>query len=103
MTEVKTAWRTAIRTRTFAMCNGLVFVAFSVLWVKEYHMTNSDQIDHIVVPWLWLGSFFCASLCAVRSIILRSLVISLTSAVILSGALLLFVHIILAPIFGPWF
>jgi hypothetical protein len=91
------------RIASFALCNGLVFIVFSVLWVKEYHMSNSDEIDHIVVPWLWLVCFFTASLCTLRSRVLPLVLISVASAVVFAGVLFVFIHIVLVPMFDPMF
>jgi hypothetical protein len=89
----------------FALCNAFVFAVFSVLWVKQYHMpsSSSDAIDEIVVPWGWLACFFIASFSTLRGRMRRSALISAASAIVFASALFLFVHIVLAPIYDPWF
>ena len=101
MSEVKATKTMWMRVMRFALCNALVFAAFSALWVAEYHVSNSDKIDHIVVPWLWLACFFIASFCTLRVRMLQSVLISFVSALVFAGILLLFVHIVLAPMFDP--
>lgn len=103
LAEKRVAHAQRVRLVTFALCNGLVFAAFAVLWAVEYKMPNPDKIDEIVVPWIWLICFFVASLCALGRPIVRSIWISIASAVLFSAVLLFFCQVILIPLFDPWF
>jgi hypothetical protein len=93
------------RVFIFAAGNALLFTVFSVLWVRQYHMSAdlSDMIDHIVVPWLWLACFFIASFLPLRRPKVIAIPIAAISAVAFSGILYLFIHIVLAPFYDPMF
>lgn len=85
--------------------NALVFFAFSILWVWQYHINGSlsDKIDHVVVPWLWLVSFFFASLLTFGRLSIMTAMKSLVCALVLAFFLWDFIHGVLVPIFDPWF
>lgn len=86
------------RAASFALCNGILFAAFSVLWVMDY-----DLINNIVVPWGWLAGFFIVSFCHVRGRVALPIVFSAYLAVLFSALLCFFVILFLAPIYDPWF
>ena len=92
-----------VRAGGFALFNALLFAAFSVLWVKQYHWRPavSDTVDHLMVPWLWLLGFFTASLCAIRRPLKFAILVSLGSAVVFAGLLFLFIHVVLVPHYDP--
>lgn len=94
-----------IRMLSFGACNVLLFFGFSVLWVRQYHMSGnvSDTIDEIVVPWLWLAGFFVASFFTIRRPLIIAIPVAVSSAVTFAGILFLFIHIILVPIYDPMF
>jgi hypothetical protein len=98
--EKKTVSAPAAR---FWLWNGLVFAVFAVLWAAEYRMPGnlSDQIDRVVVPWLWLVSWFTASFCTLRGQNVTRILMSIACTIILTLVLLVFVHLALAPIFDP--
>ena len=85
--------------------NSFVFFAFSVLWVWQYHIDSSlsDKIDHVVVPWLWLASFFLASILTFGGLSIKTAMKSLVCALVLAFFLWDFIHGVLVPIFDPWF
>jgi hypothetical protein len=105
MNETQSKGRTLLRVGSFAVGNALLFAAFSVLWVKQYHMAPgvSDTIDHVVVPWLWLAGFFSVSFWAIRRPLVYAILVSLGSAAALAGILFLFIHVLLVPSYDPWF
>jgi hypothetical protein len=94
-----------VRIVNYAVCNGLLFAAFSVLWVKQYHVTGdlSDRIDLVVVPWLWLAGFFIASFFAIRRPRIIAILVSIASAVAFAAILFLFIHLVLVPMYDPMF
>jgi hypothetical protein len=104
MTETDNTSRTLLRVGSFLVGNALLFAAFSVLWVRQYHMEPglSDTIDGFVVPWLWLAGFFVVSFYAIRPLS-YAILASLGSAVVLAGTLFLFIHIVLVPVYDPMF
>jgi hypothetical protein len=71
-----------LRLLAFALSNAGLAVVFCILWVWQYHIdpTLSDQIDDIVVPVVWFGSFFAASYLCMRGPISKVTVISLMCA-----------------------
>ena len=90
----------------FALANACLFVLFCVLWVWQYHIRSdlSDTIDHIVVPFGWLCWFFSLHhLSTLRRLFpkIMAILISLGSAVLLSGILFLVKSFILAPLYDP--
>jgi hypothetical protein len=91
----------------FMLANGCVFAFFAVLWVLQYHLDGnvSDWIDLIVVPYGWLAGFFIASFVTVRrsSPKFIAVLISVGSAVVLSGILFLVKIFLLVPFFDPMF
>jgi hypothetical protein len=105
VSQIEKSSEILVRAVSFTTCNGLLFAAFSVLWVKQYHMSGnlSDTIDHLVVPWLWLASFFSASFFSIRRPTIIAILVSIGSAVAFSGILFLFIHVVLVPKYDPWF
>jgi hypothetical protein len=98
--------KATIRQRVWLIsANAFVFFTFSVLWVWQYHIDSSlsDKIDHVVVPWLWLGSFFLASLLTFGRLSIMTVMKSLVCALVLAFFLWDFIHGVLVPIFDPWF
>jgi hypothetical protein len=90
---------------SFVLCNTLVFLGFSVLWAWQYHLNAhlSDNIDAMVVPWMWFVSFFAASFFTLKGHYLKASLLSFVSAIMFSFVLLIFVNVVLAAIFDPWF
>jgi hypothetical protein len=105
VTEIETSGHTLQRVGGLVAGNAVLFVAFSGLWVKQYHMAAgvSDAIDCVVVPWLWLAGFFAVSFCAIRRPLVYATLVSVGSAVAFAGLLFLLVHSVLAPAYDPWF
>jgi hypothetical protein len=85
--------------------NAFVFIAFSILWVWQYHINIalSDKIDHVVVPWLWLLLFFIASFLTLGKFSIMTVIKSLVCGLVLAFYLWDFIHAVLVPIFDPWF
>jgi len=96
--------KTLFRLMIFALANATVATTFSFLWVWQYHhrLGLFDQIDAFGVHWLWLTGFFAASFLSLRGLTSKALVLSLLCAIVLSFFLWLMVHMILAPMFDPW-
>jgi len=90
---------------SFAICNALVFAGFSVLWTWQYHLNSdlSDKIDRVVVPWMWFVGIFVVSFSTLKGHFLKAGLLSFVSAIVFSFVLLIFVNIVLAAIFDPWF
>ena len=91
------------RVTSFALCNGILFAAFSVLWVMGYHTEFPSVVEYIVVPWGWLAGFFIASFYHVRGHVALPTVLLAYLAFIFSGLLFFFIVVFLAPIYDPWF
>jgi hypothetical protein len=98
--------RTLLAMVLFMAANAVVFISFSGLWAWEYHFSAhlSDLIDHITVPWGWLGCFFVVSISTVRRVWPRTFircVFSAVTAAVLSFYLWIFINTMLAPLCDP--
>ena len=99
-------YRTGLaRLSAFIFSNVGLAITFCLLWIWQYRINFklSDDIDLIVVPWLWLAGFFTASFLSIRRSVSRPIVVSIFSAIAFSLFLWLTTHIILAPFFDPMF
>ena len=101
--------RGIFHTAKFLLANASVAFVFSVLWVWEYHwaadLNQINQIDRIVVPWLWLASFFAASFLCLRGAFSKrwATAVSAVCAVTYSFLLWVLISFALVPAFDPHF
>lgn len=87
----------------FALSNGILFAAFSLLWIAEYHTRGLYVIDRLVVPWGWLAGFFAVSYYNVRRHVALPSVFSAYLSMMLTGLLFCFIFLFLMPIYDPWY
>ena len=85
--------------------NVALFAAFSVVFVKQYHMTGnlSDVLDEVLAPWGWFAGFFIVSFYAVRRPVGYAIAVALVSALVFGGIFCLFVECVLVPRYDPMF
>ncbi len=96
---------TAVGSIRFLLANAVVFIGFSFLWARQYHMmgNTSDVIDTIVVPWAWIIGFFAASFVTLRKQTKNALLVSIVCTVFATTALWIFILIVIIPLYDPMF
>jgi hypothetical protein len=91
------------RLKSCLFCNALLFVAFSILWVLEYHIDGllANKIDRVIWPWIPLVGFFAISFLILKRPTLKSVPVSIASTLTFTFLLFVFIWWVLEPVFDP--
>jgi protein-S-isoprenylcysteine O-methyltransferase Ste14 len=97
---------TSRRLLFFVLGNAGTAIGFAILfvWLYQTRTKLATQIDHIVVPYVWLVGFFAVSFISIRNgtSIFKAFAISIASCIFFSFLLLMIVSFVFMPRLDPY-
>ena len=76
---------------------------FSVLWVMAYEVRWLGALNVLLVPWGWLAGFFLVAFAYSRRRVALPAVFSVYLAVVFSALLFMFIFLVIAPFYDPFY